>query len=156
MTIIQSSTGRIVDDIVSSAMTPRFRELLQGEGWQRNFATDMVRRGPNRQWRRALQTHLETFRANRPPVSPRQEQDPIDVEFVMEFTHVTRRRAESYLRFFRDPIETVMCLMHPCDDDPIPDFRERERPPLEEPYVSRYTGNRNSTGTDYRDGYESA
>ena len=150
------STSPPLDALVSSALTPRFRELLQGEGWRRNFATDMMRRGSSRQWRRALQSHLETLRANHPPINTRQEQDPIDVEFVMEFTHVTQRRAEAYLRFFRDPVETVVCLMHPCDDDPIPDFRERERPPLEEPYVSRYTGNRNPHGTDYRDGYESA
>jgi hypothetical protein len=156
MTIIHRATGRVWEDIVSSAMTPRFRELLQGEGWRRNFVTDMMRRGSSRQWRRTLQTHLETFRADRPPASSRQELDPNDVEFVMEFTHVTHRRAEAYLRFFRDPVETVMCLMHPCDDDPIPDFQERERPPLAEPYVSRYTGNRNPHGTDYRDGYESA
>lgn len=154
---MMSSLPRL-DTLALSAYTPRFRELLQGEGWRHNFAVDMMRRGSSRQWRRALESHLQTLYTERPleRIPFGEELDPIAVEFVMEITHVTQRRAEAYLRFFRDPVETVVCLMHPCDDDPIPDFQERERPPLTEPYVSRYTGNRNSARTGYRDGYESA
>ena len=139
--------------------TPRFRSLLQGSGWRQNFARDMLRRGSSRQWRRALETHLQTLYNEHPLGSvPQGDLNPIEVEFVMEMTQVTQRRAEAYLRFFRDPVETVVCLTCPMDEDPIPDFREHERPPLEEPYVSRWTGNREHTGFHYtnRDGYESA
>lgn len=109
-------------------------------------------------WRRALNEHLQS-RLNARPIEqvPYDGLDPINVEFIMEHAMVTRRRAEAYLQFFGDPIETVMCLAV-APEEPIPDFRERPRPPLEEAYIQRWTGNRDHTGFHYRDrdGYASA
>ena len=134
----------------------RFRILTESTGGVgRNFMIDSIlgRRGA---WGRALREHLRT-RMNARPIEqvPHEGVDPINIEFIMEYAMVTRRRAEAYLRFFGDPVETVLCLAVP-GEDPIPDFRERERPPLEMPYVSRYTRNRNATSAESREGYESA
>jgi hypothetical protein len=126
-------------------------------GVGRNFILDSLI-GRSGSWRRALTYHLLDRQGARPATqAPRDGLDPSNVDFVMEHAMVTRRRAEAYLRFFGDPIETILCLAVP-GEDPIPDFRDRERPVPEEPYTSRWTGNRDHTGFRYRDrdGYDSA
>ena len=87
--------------------------------------------------------------------------DLIDIEMVMEHTHASRETAERYLAYFKgDVVETIMCFVSSSDDLPIPQFQSRERPALEEPYVSRdihtRTGTSALTCTFYDEGYETA
>ena len=87
--------------------------------------------------------------------------DTIDIDMVMEHTDVSRETAERYLAYFKgDVVETIMCFASSSDNFPIPEFREHERPALEEPYVSRAINHRGMTTcltcTFYDDGYETA
>lgn len=142
-------------DVSVSARIQAMMSATPGAG--RNFMLDSLMGRPGA-WRRALREHLQG-RMNARPIEevPREGLDPISVDFIMEYAMVTRRRAEAYLQFFGDPIETVMCLASPSED-PIPSFQERDRPDSDEPYISRWTGNRDRTGFHYsnRDGYDSA
>ncbi len=73
-----------------------------------------------------------------------------DVAFIMEYAEVSERTAESYLAFFRDPVETVMCFVT-SDKLPIPRFRARNRGEAE-PYQSRVPY---IEGNEHYDGYVS-
>jgi hypothetical protein len=80
---------------------------------------------------------------------------------VTEHSNVSRETAERYLAYFKgDVVETIMCFASSSNDLPIPEFRTRERPTLEEPYVSRDIHNRigttSLTCTFYDEGYETS
>lgn len=69
--------------------------------------------------------------------------DPLDIMFVMEHAQVGWDTAKRYLQYYNgDAVETILCFVEGAEEMPIPEFRERDRPALEEPYVSRAIGNR--------------
>ena len=82
-----------------------------------------------------------------------------DVDLVLRHTEgISRESAKSYLRHFGgDIVETIMFLVY-HKRMPIPEFRERERPPLAEPYVSPIVVDRivQSRRVEARRGYESS
>lgn len=82
--------------------------------------------------------------------------DERDVRLIMRQTSVDRERVQAYLRYFGgDIVDTILCLQE-HHNMWIPEFRERERPPLEEAYVQRSVVDRIPTGRGGDDGYESA
>ncbi len=87
--------------------------------------------------------------------------DTIDIDMIVEHTDVSRETAERYLAYFKgDVAETIMCFATSSDERPIPEFQPRDRPALDEEYVSRDIHNRVGTSaitcTFYDDGYETA
>jgi NACalpha-BTF3-like transcription factor len=82
-----------------------------------------------------------------------------DIDLVLRHAErVSRASVEAYLRHFHgDIVETIMFLVY-HKKMPIPDFRERERPPLAEPYVSPMIGGRvtSSRRAEADRGYESS
>ncbi len=86
------------------------------------------------------------------------EIDSRDIDLVMRHVdNITREDAEAYLRCYGgDIVETILYLSY-SKDMPIPPFRERDRPALSEPYVSRDTQyrSRNIRRNSVDFGYES-
>jgi len=81
--------------------------------------------------------------------------DPIDVQYVMENTDLTRESAIAYLKYYKqDPVETVLFLVKSTIELPIPDFKGT--PSSSEGYVSRSIRHRCTRGDSEEDGYDSA
>ena len=82
-----------------------------------------------------------------------------DIDLVLRHAErVSRASVEAYLRHFHgDIVETIMFLVY-HKKMPIPDFRERERPPLAEAYVSPVVAGRvtSSRRAEADRGYESS
>jgi NACalpha-BTF3-like transcription factor len=79
-----------------------------------------------------------------------------DIRLVMRQTNVDYDTAHAYLRHYSgDIVETILCLDNVIlpMDMPIPQFRPRERPPLEQSYVSYNISQR--VPSPPVDGYES-
>jgi len=118
--------------------------------------------GRRSMWRPRIRRELEQRYRDRPLEDVNYDgPDRLEVELIMEHTNVSRQTAERYLAYHNgDVVETVMCFLTSNDDNPIPEFRRRERPALSEPYVPRDITHRVGvtalTVNSVHDGYESS
>jgi len=141
----------LLDSVLRPTIQSRRVTLEDLYGTRREMLRPRIRRELEERYRRRP---LEDVNYNGP--------DTIDIEMVMEHTDVSRETAERYLAYFKgDVAETIMCFATSSDNNPIPEFRDREdRPALEEPYETRDIHNRigttSLTCTFYDDGYETA
>jgi hypothetical protein len=102
--------------------------------------------------RRYLRQELTDLYAARPIEQYTGETpDPIDIEFMLEHTSLTRESALAYLNYYGDPVEVIARLSRSEDNYHIPDFRGT---PSSEGYVSRSIRHRCTRG-DMEDGYDS-
>lgn len=107
-------------------------------------------------WRRTMNALLRAkYRT-----TPLEEYDTVDVNFVAHYGCIPLGTAKAYLRYYNnDPIETLLFLMGNTETLPIPEFKQRDRPVAEEPYISRDIGHRVGTTAltcqSDHDGYES-
>jgi len=159
--IITGGYGRTgVQDLLNSFIDtpPTFRPTIESRrvtlddlyGARRELLCPRIRRELDRRYR---DRPLEDVDYTSP--------DTIDIDMVTEHSNVSRETAERYLAYFKgDVVETIMCFASSSNDLPIPEFRTRERPTLEEPYVSRDIHNRigttSLTCTFYDEGYETS
>jgi len=90
--------------------------------------------------RRALQAEADAmYRAIPIEDFTRTEIENCDIDLIVRHVEgISRESAKAYLRHFQgDIVETIMFLTYWLRSPmPIPDFRERQRPALPEPYVS--------------------
>jgi hypothetical protein len=149
------------------------------QGWSRIFAVPFQHPGrvarllgddrraewdpssPETRWRRILHERLQERYASRPLEQTTHEvPDPVDVRFVAEYGCLSLDTARAYLAYHaNDPLETALFLLREHRDRPIPRFKARDRPAVDEPYVSRNTRDRVETSVlkmdSPHDGYES-
>lgn len=134
---------------------PRLHVFMGTGGMGRTFMFDEI----DAAFRRNVRDEYDAINAAVPIEEFTGEIEARDIDLILRHAEgVSRASAEAYLRNFHgDIVETIMFLVY-HKTMPIPDFQERERPALAEPYVSHVIAGRvtSSRRVEADRGYESS